>query len=167
MAGTEVAATIPIADRLLNELIAAQLPPNAPVREVRIDARGGNTFAVRARLAKPSFLPPFTLTFGIARQPQLPHEPDLVLEPAASGLVSFMAWRSHASSDAVEARFGGGGSRYSSTDGIAMVFHRPASGCISPNARIEKQQRRRVNLMRARIGLRRSRSPLKVLMKLL
>lgn len=88
VAGTEVAATIPIADRLLNEVVAAQLPPNAPVSELRIEARAGNTFVVRARLARPAFLPPFTLTFGIARQPQLPHDPNLVLEPAASGLMS-------------------------------------------------------------------------------
>jgi hypothetical protein len=89
VAGTEVSATVPIADRLLNEFIASHLPPSAPLKDVQVRAGAGNTFVVNLRMARPAFLPPIGLTLRIARQPLMPNDPVLILQMAASGLMSF------------------------------------------------------------------------------
>ena len=88
VAGAEVTATIPISDRLVNEILSAELSPSAPVRDVRIEARADNTFGVHARLARPAFLPPFSLSLAIARQPELPRDPELVLQVASGALMA-------------------------------------------------------------------------------
>jgi hypothetical protein len=88
VAGTQVSATFPITDRLLNEVLARQLPPSAAVKDVRVRARAANTFVVNVRLARPAFLPPIGLTLRIARQPIFPNDPELILEVAASALMS-------------------------------------------------------------------------------
>lgn len=88
MAGTQVSATIPISERLLNEIITAQLPASAPVKEVQVQARAANTFVVRVRLARASFLPPITLTLTVIRQPVFPDDPELILQVAGGGLIS-------------------------------------------------------------------------------
>jgi hypothetical protein len=73
--GARVAATIPVPERLLNEIVTAALPQSAPVREVSVHPKAANRLAVRAKLARLDFLPPFTLTLEIERQPQLPETP--------------------------------------------------------------------------------------------
>jgi hypothetical protein len=73
--GARLSLSIPVAERLLNELVAAALPPSLPVRDVTVRPRASNTLQVRARVAKLDFLPPVTLTLDIDQQPRLPDTP--------------------------------------------------------------------------------------------
>ena len=73
--GARFALSIPIGERLLNELVRAALPPTAPVRDVAVAPRAANVLQVRARVAKIDFLPPLSLTLDIDQQPQLPDTP--------------------------------------------------------------------------------------------
>lgn len=73
--GARLSLSIPVAERLLNELVGAVLPPSLPVRDVTIRPRASNTFQVRARVAKLDFLPPVTVTLDIDQQPRLPDTP--------------------------------------------------------------------------------------------
>jgi hypothetical protein len=86
--GARLSATIPLPERLLNEIIAAVLPPAAPVRDVSVRPQPGNRLAVRARLAKVDFLPPFTVTLEIERQPQLPDGPLVLRMLSLPGLIA-------------------------------------------------------------------------------
>jgi len=72
VAGARVDATVPIAERLLNEAIALALPPGGAVRNLAVFPQSGNRFTVRVKLARPEFLPPLTLKLQIERQPDLP-----------------------------------------------------------------------------------------------
>ena len=73
--GARLSVSIPIAERLLNELVTAALPPSVPVRDLAVKPRAANTLQLRARVAKLDFLPPVTLTFDIDQQPRLPDTP--------------------------------------------------------------------------------------------
>jgi hypothetical protein len=73
--GARLSLSIPVGERLLNELVAAALPPSLPIRDVTIRPRASNTVQVRARVAKLDFLPPVTVTLDIDQQPQLPDTP--------------------------------------------------------------------------------------------
>jgi hypothetical protein len=86
--GAEAAVTLPVSDRLLNEIIAEALPSSGRVRDVEVRAQTGNRFAVRARIGGASFLPPLNLTVAIDRQPELPASPSLVLRLERGGLLS-------------------------------------------------------------------------------
>ena len=79
LAGTHLAATIPVAERLLNELIARLLRPDGVVREVVLHPREGNEIAARLRVAKGGMTLPISLTLGIESQPVLPQRPVLGL----------------------------------------------------------------------------------------
>jgi hypothetical protein len=83
LAGSRVSASIPVSERLLNEILAAAMPPSVPVSVLSIRPQKGNRLAVRARLSRVDFLPPINLTVEIERQPELPDSP-LVLR-----LISF------------------------------------------------------------------------------
>ena len=50
LAGGEVAATIPISDRIINELIASLIPEGGKVRDVTIASEPGNLLSAKARL---------------------------------------------------------------------------------------------------------------------
>ena len=75
LTGARLSLSVPVGERLLNELVAAVLPPNLPVRDVTIRPRASNTLQVRARVAKLDFLPPVTLTLDIDQQPRVPDTP--------------------------------------------------------------------------------------------
>jgi hypothetical protein len=75
LAGARVSATIPIAEALVNDLVAASLPADAQVRAVRVEPRPSNRLRVSARLTRAEFLPPISLTLEIEQQPVLPHSP--------------------------------------------------------------------------------------------
>lgn len=79
LSGSEFGGTIRISDDLLNQCIAAALPPDLPVRALTVRCREGNWLNARVTLARPSFLPPLTVELAIDRQPTLPHDPVLVL----------------------------------------------------------------------------------------
>lgn len=88
LAGARLAAFLPVSDRLINEIVARDLPQGAPVSEVTVEALPENRIAVRARLARMPMLPAVKMTFTIIRQPTLPDDPVLVLQMGASGLMS-------------------------------------------------------------------------------
>ena len=89
--GAEVSATVPISERLLNELIQESLPPSVPVRDLHVSPLDADRFDVRARLGSSSLLPPVKLSVAIDRQPDLPSSAVLVLKLEMGALMSFAA----------------------------------------------------------------------------
>ena len=79
LAGSDVTATIPISDLVINELIAALLPHGGKIREVRVEAEAGNRVTARIRLSGPVALPTIPVTLAIEDQPDLPERPILGL----------------------------------------------------------------------------------------
>ena len=73
--GARLSLSIPIGERLLNELVTASLPASAGVRELTIQPRSSNSLQVRARVSKLDFLPPLTVTLDIDQQARLPDTP--------------------------------------------------------------------------------------------
>ena len=84
IAGARVSGSIPISERLLNEIVAATMPQNLPVREVSVRPEQGNRFSVRIA-PKAAFLPQLTIKLDIEKQPQFPTSPELVLRMATMG----------------------------------------------------------------------------------
>jgi len=92
LAGAEIAATIPVSERVINEAVAEMLAPGGKVRAVRVTMEEGNQVTAEIRLSGPSFLPAIPVRFAIEDQPQLPERPTLGLRLAkASGLVGIVA----------------------------------------------------------------------------
>lgn len=75
IAGARVTATLPLSERLLNELIAVSLPSAGAIRALTVHPQPENRIGVRVRLARPEFLPTITVTLAIDRQPRLPDDP--------------------------------------------------------------------------------------------
>ena len=90
LAGARVSASIPVSERLLNELVVSAIPPSVPVRDVTIQPRRGDRFSVRARLARVDFLPPITITVAIERQPELPDSPLVLRLTSFPGLITMI-----------------------------------------------------------------------------
>lgn len=86
--GAHASLTLPVSEGLLNEIVAASLPPTAPVRDLYVKPMAGDRFAVRLRLGSSGALPSFTIAASIDQQPALPDSPVLVLKLEASGLLS-------------------------------------------------------------------------------
>jgi hypothetical protein len=88
--GARIAASIPISERVLNELVAVSVPPSAPVRDVTIRPQAGDRFAVRARLTRFDFLPAINLTVVIERQAELPDSPLVLRLLSVPGLIAMV-----------------------------------------------------------------------------
>jgi hypothetical protein len=86
--GAEAAVTIPVTEKLLNEILAESLPHSAAIRDLHVTPLAGDRFTVRARLGSSALLPPFKLTLAIDRQPDLPASPVLILRLVATGLMA-------------------------------------------------------------------------------
>ena len=84
LAGAHVTASVPVSETILNELIAATLPPNAPVRSASIRPETDNHFSVRIA-PKAALMPSITLKLVIEEQPQLPASGVLVLRMVTLG----------------------------------------------------------------------------------
>ena len=82
--GARIAASVPVAEHLLNQLIAGALPSGAPVRTVTIRPEDGDRFSVRI-VPKAAILPAITLKLAIEEQPRLPQSAVLVLRMASLG----------------------------------------------------------------------------------
>ena len=92
LGGSEVVATIPVSERLVNEAVATLLPPGGKVREVEIRAEADNRLTARVRLSVSTLLPAIPVTLAIEEQPRLPEHPILSLRLAqASGFVALAA----------------------------------------------------------------------------
>jgi hypothetical protein len=92
-AGSEATLTIPIRDRLLTEIIAASLPPGAPVKEVQVRAEDGDRIGLKVTLARPSFLPAIPIALVVHEQPALPEHAILTLRISQSAPLVAMAER--------------------------------------------------------------------------
>ena len=91
-AGTQLAATIPISDRLINELIASSLPSGGKVREIVVQAEEGNRVTAKVRVSASNLFPAIPVTLAIEEQPTLPEQPLLGLRLVqASGFVAMAA----------------------------------------------------------------------------
>lgn len=86
--GAEGSISLPVSDRLLNEIISGSLPPGGPVRELQVRARDDNRFDVRVKVGSSPFFPAVNLTVVIERQPDLPSSPVLVMRLEMSGLMA-------------------------------------------------------------------------------
>ena len=86
--GARLSLAVPIPERLLNEVIAAALPPAAPVRELHVRPQAANRLSVRGRAARLEFLPPVTIALQIEQQPQLPDTPLVLRILSLPGLLS-------------------------------------------------------------------------------
>ena len=84
LSGTRVSATVPVSERLVNEIVARSLPPNVPLREVQVQPLPGDAFSVRI-VPRAAFIPSMTLRLEVVRQPDLPSSPVLVLRLATMG----------------------------------------------------------------------------------
>jgi hypothetical protein len=89
--GAHAAVTVPISAPFLNHALSRLLPPSAPVRELELRPESGNRFTLSFRLTKPAFLPRFTISFLIERQPELPSSPVLVLRMERSAALMSIA----------------------------------------------------------------------------
>jgi hypothetical protein len=85
LSGAVAGATIPISDRLINQVIAESLPRAGRIQQLRVKAVPGNQLAVRVTLSKPRFLPPLNLTVSIEQQPELPDSPIIGLRLSGGG----------------------------------------------------------------------------------
>jgi hypothetical protein len=91
LAGAQVTARVPVAARLINEVVALTLPTNVPIREARVRPIPGDRFSVRVT-PRSAFLPSLTVRLDIERQPELPGSPVLVLRLATlAGLFGLAA----------------------------------------------------------------------------
>ena len=77
LAGARVTASLPVAEALLNDIIAGSLPAGGAVRAATVHPQEQNRLAVRVKLSRPEFLPPLSATLVIERQPVLPLAPHL------------------------------------------------------------------------------------------
>ena len=84
LSDARLSATVPVSERLIDQVVAATLPTSLPVREVHVHPENGNAFAVRLT-PRSAFLPSLTLRLTIHRQPSLPESPVLVLRLATMG----------------------------------------------------------------------------------
>lgn len=85
LSGSESYTVIRINERLVNEAIAAFVPPSSMVRTITVHPRAANQIDVQLKLAKPAILPPFHITLHVEEQPKLPDRPELVLRMSGAG----------------------------------------------------------------------------------
>ena len=91
IAGAQLTATLPVSERLINQVIAANLPPGGALRHAELHAHAGERLTLRVTLTKPSFVPPLNVNLQIERQAQLPESPVIVLKIAGAGGLMAMA----------------------------------------------------------------------------
>ncbi len=86
--GAAASVTLPVSERLLNDIVAETLPRSASLRELHVTPLSGDRFSLRARLGSSPLLPPVRLTLAIDRQPDLPDAPVLILRMETTGLMA-------------------------------------------------------------------------------
>jgi hypothetical protein len=91
VAGADVSLTLPVSDRLINQMIAERLPRGGVVSAVHVEAMAANQFSVRVRLGQSALLPPIRLGLVVDRQPDLPAFPVIVLRIVSPGIAALAA----------------------------------------------------------------------------
>jgi hypothetical protein len=93
VAGTRLAGEIPLTDEAVNRLLAQRLQNHPQIAGLRVQAQENDVVAIQA-LPRMRLMPPMRIQARIERQPQLPHDPRLMLRwslPAAGPLAFFAA----------------------------------------------------------------------------
>jgi hypothetical protein len=85
--GAQAAVTLPISERLLNEVLAETIPRSVPVTDLRVTPEAGDRFVVRFRVGSSSLVPRLKIVLAIEAQPDLPALPILVLRLETTGLM--------------------------------------------------------------------------------
>jgi hypothetical protein len=86
IAGTSLSGEVPVAQGLINRLLAEQLASsNAPVSSVQVELHDNDTLTAVVAL-RAGFLPPIRVVARIDQQPQLPGSPVLGLRWTLPGL---------------------------------------------------------------------------------
>ncbi len=85
--GAQAGVTLPISERLLNEVLAETIPRSVPVTDLRVTPEAGDRFIVRFRVGSSSFVPRLKIVLAIESQPDLPALPILVLRLETTGLM--------------------------------------------------------------------------------
>jgi hypothetical protein len=96
VAGADVSLTLPVSDRLINQILAERLPRRSVLSAVDIEALPANQFAVRVRLGHMALLPAIRVGLAIERQPDLPAFPVLglrIVSPAIAALAGAVVAR--------------------------------------------------------------------------
>jgi hypothetical protein len=93
VAGARVSGEIPLADEAVNRLVGERLRNHAQIAAVRLQAQENDVVAIQA-IPRMRMMPPLRILARVERQPQLPHDPRLILRwslPAAGPLALFAA----------------------------------------------------------------------------
>jgi len=85
--GAQATITLPISERLLNELLTETIPQSAPVSDLHVTPEAGDRFTVRFRIGSSTILPRVKVAVAIDRQPDLPAFPVIVLKLETTGLM--------------------------------------------------------------------------------
>lgn len=91
VAGADVSLTLPVSDRLINQMLAERLPRGGVVSAVDVEAMPANQFSVRVRLGPSALLPPIRFGLAVDRQPDLPAFPVIVLRIVSPGIAALAA----------------------------------------------------------------------------
>jgi len=89
--GAQAAITLPISERLLNEVLAEAIPRSVPLTDLTVTPDAGDRFVVRFRVGSSSLVPRLKIVLAIERQPDLPALPVLVLRLETTGLMMVAA----------------------------------------------------------------------------
>ena len=93
VAGARLSGEIPLSDAAVNRLIGERLQNHPQIAAVRLQAQENDVVAVQA-IPRMRLMPPMRILARVERQPQLPHDPTLILRwslPAAGPLALFAA----------------------------------------------------------------------------
>jgi hypothetical protein len=85
--GAQAAITLPISERLLNEVLAETIPRSAPVTDLHVSPEAGDRFVVRFRVGSSPLIPRLKVALAIETQPDLPALPVVVLRLETTGLM--------------------------------------------------------------------------------
>lgn len=85
--GAHAAVTLPISERLLNEVLVETIPRSVPVTDLHVTPEADDRFVVRFRLGSSSLVPRLKMVLAIETQPDLPALPIFVLRLETTGLM--------------------------------------------------------------------------------
>ncbi len=85
--GAQAAITVPVSERLLNEVLAETIPRSAPVTDLHVSPEAGDRFVVRFRVGSSPLVPRLKVALAIQTQPDLPALPVVVLRLETTGLM--------------------------------------------------------------------------------
>ena len=85
--GAQGAITLPVSERLLNEVLAETIPRSAPFTDLHVSPEAGDRFVVRFRVGSSPLVPRLKVALAIETQPDLPALPVVVLRLETTGLM--------------------------------------------------------------------------------